>query len=228
MLNIFQRIQLSVFLLENHFLMIILQILRIFLVYNNDYKINFELNCSSNDLRSLNMFSKKFMKFYMLDSSIYLWNIYLLRRFNKDNLNSIDMGNHVQFSENDVFVSKTTITVHGQDCFRILNLFARSKKYKKVEEFFEKPKLFEKKIADETTLFLNFGSGQSLGCYPYSAAEYVTPRIGKYVEKSYPNEFLGFIIFDFDFNRYYPKIIYNVITLLDFGLFNFWTFFLDF
>lgn len=134
--------------------------------------------------------------------------IVLLRRFNKDTLSNVDMGNYIRFADNDFFESKYTITTYGQDCYTVSSLFARSSKYKKVEEFFEKPKNF--KHSSHTTLFLNFGSGQSLICYPYSVAEYVTPRVGEYVEKSFPNDFLGIVIFDF-VNRYYPKIIYHVI-----------------
>lgn len=138
--------------------------------------------------------------------------IVLFRRFNKEKLVNIDMGNYIEFAQNDVFVSKKSIIAHGQDCYKVPNLFVRSKKYEKVEKFFEKPKEFFKQLkqSTETTIFLNYGSGQSLGCYPYLVAEYVTPRIGKYVEKSYPNDFLGIIFFDF-INRYYPKIIYHII-----------------
>lgn len=139
--------------------------------------------------------------------------IVLLRRFSKNKLSNVNMGNFIKFADNDFFVSNFDITVYGQDCYKVGNLFKRSKKYKKVESFFEKTRNVAPKILSDsttTTLFLNFASAQSLYCYPYLVAEYVTPRIGKYIEKSFPNEFLGMIFFDF-VNRYYPKILYNII-----------------
>ena len=138
--------------------------------------------------------------------------IVMFRRFNKDKLNKVDMGNYIKFAVNDNFVSKTTITVYGQDRYKVPTLLDRSKKYEYVESFFELPKNFEKKFKqnDNTTLFFNFGSGQSYVSFPYLVAKYINPRIGKYAEKSYPDDFLGMIFFDF-VNRYYPKIIFNII-----------------
>ena len=138
--------------------------------------------------------------------------IVVFRRFDKVKLNMIDMGNFIKFAVNDDFVSNTTITAYGQDRYKVPTIFDRPKKFNYVESFFEKPKSFEKKMTSDmkTTIFFNFGSGQSYVCFPYFVAEYVNPRIGKYVEKSYPNEFLGMIILDF-VNRYYPKIIYHII-----------------
>lgn len=138
--------------------------------------------------------------------------IVIFRRFNKEKLSEIDMGNYIKFAVNDEFVSNTTITAYGQDRYKVPSLFDRPKKYKFVESFFEKPKSFEKRLTNHigTTIFFNYGSGQSYFCYPYYVAEYINPRIGNYVEKSYPNEFLGMIFLDF-VNRYHPKIIYHII-----------------
>lgn len=138
--------------------------------------------------------------------------IVIFRRFIKEKLSEIDMGNFIKFEVNNDFVSKTTITVYGQDRYKVPTLLDRAKKYEYVESFFEKPKSFEKKFNanTNTTFFFNFGSGQSYVSFPFLVAEYINPRIGKYAEKYYPDEFLGMIFFDF-INRYYPKIIFNII-----------------
>lgn len=138
--------------------------------------------------------------------------IILLRRFHKDTLKNIDLGNYIEFANNDHFVSDYTITTYGQDCFKVYTLFDRPKKFKQVQKNFALAKVFPKQITADTksTIFLNYASGQSLGCYPYLVAEYLTPAVGKHAEVEYPEDFLGMILFDM-INRYYPKIIYNIL-----------------
>ncbi|OHT01411.1 1-phosphatidylinositol phosphodiesterase [Tritrichomonas foetus] len=130
--------------------------------------------------------------------------IVLLRRF-KNEL-PIDMGNEVFFQDDVTFTSYSTITARVQDQYVVSSLFDRSKKWSHVNSLLEEAKL----RTDPNELFMNFASGYSSLCFPYSTAEYVTPLVGNYLKDTEPNAFVGVILFDF-INLYFDNIIQLVI-----------------
>lgn len=116
--------------------------------------------------------------------------IVILRRF--DPVVS-PQGNYLNFEDNSIFTSNTTIVARIQDCYRVSTLFDRSTKWQNVLS------LLEESInnTDKDKLFINFGSGTSSLCFPNSVADYVTPKIGYYIEYTQPHAFVGVIMFDF-------------------------------
>lgn len=125
--------------------------------------------------------------------------IVLLRRFSS----SISpMGNYIQFKDNTIFTSVTTITAEVQDCYNVPTLFDRGSKW----NHFMAVMNDAIKNTDENKLFLNFGSGSSAFCYPWSVADFMTPKIGYYIEYTEPNAFVGVILFDY-INSNYDNLI---------------------
>lgn len=132
--------------------------------------------------------------FYLKDGSPTLdevrGKIVILRRFDPV---VAPQGNYLNFVDNAIFTSNTTIIARIQDCYHIPTLFDRSTKWENVLT------LFEEAIqnTDKDKLFINFGSGTSPLCFPNSVADYITPKIGYYLEFTQPHAFVGVIMFDF-------------------------------
>ncbi|OHS93102.1 1-phosphatidylinositol phosphodiesterase [Tritrichomonas foetus] len=129
--------------------------------------------------------------------------IVLLRRFRSS---ITPLGNELSFKDNCIFTSVTTITARIQDYYQVATLFDRPNKWSKVNQLLSEAK----SNTDENELFMNFGSGATMWCYPYSTAAYINPLIGNYLEYSQSEAYVGTIMFDF-INKYYGNLIYHVI-----------------
>ena len=112
--------------------------------------------------------------------------IVILRRF--DPVYS-PQGNYLKFQDNAIFTSSTTITARIQDCYVVTTLFDRSTKWDHVYQILNE----SVQNKDEDKLFVNFGSGTSPLCFPYAVADYITPKIGYYLEVTMPNAFVGLL-----------------------------------
>lgn len=125
--------------------------------------------------------------------------IVLFRRYDPP---SSPQGNFLDFVDNAIFTSNTTIVARIQDCYHVSSLFDRSTKWNNVLYLLNES--IQNK--DENKLFLNFGSGGSDDCYPYAVAEYTTSLIGYFLEFTKPNDFVGVILFDY-VNTNYDNVI---------------------
>ncbi|KAK8847097.1 hypothetical protein M9Y10_019677 [Tritrichomonas musculus] len=121
--------------------------------------------------------------------------IVILRRFSST-INP--MGNYLQFQDNTIFTSTTTITARIQDCYNVPTLFDRGNKWNHVLSLLNEALI----NTDNNKLFVNFGSGSSAFCYPWSVCDYITPLIGNYLEHAQPNAFVGVIMFDYINSNY--------------------------
>ena len=125
--------------------------------------------------------------------------IVILRRFDPVIANQ---GNLLEFQDNALFTSNTTIVARIQDCYIVPSYSDRLKKWEMIFQL-----LMESiQNKDENKLFLNFGSGGSDDCYPYAVAEYTTSLIGYFLEFTKPNDFVGVILFDY-VNTNYDNVI---------------------
>lgn len=129
--------------------------------------------------------------------------IVILRRFSSV---ISPLGNYLRFQDNAIFTSITTITARVQDCYNVPTLFDRAKKWENVNSLL----LEALQNTDEDKLFINFGSGTSAFCYPYSVADYITPLIGVYVHINQPDAFTGVIMFDY-INSNYDNLVYYIV-----------------
>lgn len=125
--------------------------------------------------------------------------IVLLRRFSST---ITPMGNYLQFKDNTIFTSITTIKAIVQDCYNVPTLFDRGSKWNHFMSVMDQAI----KNTDENVLFLNFASGSSAFCYPWSVADFMTPQIGNYIENTQPKAYVGVIMFDY-INSNYNNLI---------------------
>lgn len=116
--------------------------------------------------------------------------IVLFRRYDPP---SSPQGNYLDFKDNAIFTSNTTIVARIQDCYHVSTLFDRITKWNSVLTLLNET--IENK--DENKLFINFASGTSSLCFPDEVAYYVTPKVGYFLEVTEPNAFVGIILFDF-------------------------------
>lgn len=132
--------------------------------------------------------------------------IVLLRRFD-DYSSTIPLGNKINFKDNATFTSTTSIKARVQDKYYVAVLWDRDWKWQQVKSL-----LTEAKNSNEkNTLFINYGSGSSTGCYPYSVAAYVNPQIENYLRGSGDYARCGTIMIDFVHtdNPAIPQLIIN-------------------
>lgn len=141
--------------------------------------------------------------FYLKDGSPTIekvrGKIVVLRRFDPV---YTPQGNYLKFEDNAIFTSQTAITARIQDCYVVETLFHRSKKWEYVSQILAEAA----NNTDENKLFVNFGSGTSPLCFPSAVADYITPKIGYYLEVTNPTTFVGVIMFDF-IDLYYNDVI---------------------
>ena len=128
--------------------------------------------------------------------------IVLLRRFSSP---VTPFGNELKFGS-ETFTSNTTITARVQDAYQVKSLFHRQLKWERFLNLMEEVK----QNSDEDKLFINFGSGSTTFCYPYSTAEYMIPRIADYLKNTNPDSFVGVIMFDY-ITTYYENAIYYLL-----------------
>lgn len=125
--------------------------------------------------------------------------IVILRRFKPV---VADQGNLLEFEDNALFTSNTTIVARIQDCYIVPSMEDRIKKWEVIMQLF----MESVQNKDQNKLFLNFGSGGSDDCYPNAVAKYTTSLIGYFLEFTRPNDFVGVILFDF-VNTNYDNVI---------------------
>lgn len=128
--------------------------------------------------------------------------IVILRRFPSS---VTPFGNELDFC-GEIFTSNTTIIARIQDAFEVKTLFNR---YEKWEKFIN---LMKEAVenTDQDKLYINFGSGSTIFCYPNATASYILPRLGNYLKNINPNLFVGVVLLDFITN-YYDNLIYYLI-----------------
>ncbi|KAK8877830.1 hypothetical protein M9Y10_004593 [Tritrichomonas musculus] len=129
--------------------------------------------------------------------------IVLLRRFESP---ITPFGILLNFKNNSTFTSETSITARIQDEYKVKSLFHRQQKW----DTFLSHLTEAKENEDEDKLFINFGSGSTTFCYPFSTANFMTPKIGDYLKNQDPNSFVGIIMLDY-FTENYENIAYYLI-----------------
>lgn len=125
--------------------------------------------------------------------------IVLLRRFEST---ISPLGNYLDWKDNTIWTSNTTIVARIEDCYVVQTLFVRWAKWNHFISNVEEAT----KNTDNDRMFLSFSSGYSSGCYPYSVVDYMNPRIGNYLENEEPEKFVGIIAFDY-INSGYDNMI---------------------
>lgn len=128
--------------------------------------------------------------------------IVLLRRFSSPDH---PFGNELVFGSG-TFTSNTTITARIQDDYRVKSLFHRSKKWETFLDLMDEAQ----KNRDKDKLYIDFGSGSTTFCYPFSTANYMIPRIGNYLQNTNPDSFVGVIMFDYITEKYENTIYYLI------------------
>lgn len=158
---------------------------------------------------TMQTYIKSFKDFFYLNEGVptveqVRGKIILLRRFSP----VVELqGNLLEFQDNAIFTSNTTIVARIQDCYIVPSMLDRSIKWSEMMQLFQEALV----NTDSNKLFINFGSGGSDDCHPYAVAEYINPLLGYYLEFGQPNSFIGFVLFDF-VNRYYNNLIEIVAT----------------
>lgn len=125
--------------------------------------------------------------------------IVLLRRFTST---ISPLGNFLDFKDNTIFTSNTSIVARIQDCYVVQTLFVRWAKWNHFLSVIEEALV----NTDENILFLNFANGKSSGCYPWTVVDYMNPRIGDYLENTEPSRFVGVVVYDY-INSGYTNMI---------------------
>ena len=129
--------------------------------------------------------------------------IVLIRRFDS----SISpMGNKINFKNDQIFTSVTTITARVQDCYYVGTLFDRGRKWNNFNTLLTEARANTNK--DE--LFINYASGSSAFCYPYSTCEYMNPLVGNYLTQSQPKAYTGTLMLDY-INHHFTNLINAII-----------------
>ena len=128
--------------------------------------------------------------------------IVLLRRFA---VTEHPFGNELQF-QGGTFTSNTTITARIQDAFQVKSLMHREDKWQAFLSLLKEAG----ENTDEDKLFIDFASGSTTFCYPFSTANYMLPRVGDYLHNVNQDKFVGVILFDF-VNEKYENALYYLL-----------------
>ncbi len=118
--------------------------------------------------------------------------IVLFRRFDTDNPDQIKGLKAQPWPDNATFDIHNTAEMRIQDQYKVPTLFDRGKKWDKV-----KAMLDEARATTKQTLYVNFSSGTSSGCYPNAVASYVNPCITEYFLEHKQGRF-GILVMDFE------------------------------
>lgn len=115
-------------------------------------------------------------------------------------------GNELQFKDNAIFFSYTTIDARVQDCYKIATIFERATKWSQMQQVLQEAK----KDQYHQNLYINYGSGTGVLCFPYAVSEYINPLLGDHIVAN-PNDFLGVLMIDF-IELYYDNVIAQIIN----------------
>jgi 1-phosphatidylinositol phosphodiesterase len=120
--------------------------------------------------------------------------IVLFRRFELDP-GSPSLGlQALPFQDNKTFSIDGPVFMEMQDQWKVPTLFARSDKWSAINALLQ-----DAKGGNDTTFFVNFCSGTSSGCYPYSCANYVNPQLVQYFTNTISGRF-GCVLMDFEYS----------------------------
>lgn len=100
--------------------------------------------------------------------------IVLMRRF--DTYGG-PLGNKLNFRDNATFTSYSSITARIQDKYHVALIWDRGWKWQQVRAVLDEAT----RDSNMQTLYINYGSGGSSGCYPNAVADYVNPKIKSYL-----------------------------------------------
>lgn len=129
--------------------------------------------------------------------------IVLVRRFSSY---ISPFGNEIHFRDNAIFDSYDTIHARVQDVYVVGTLFDRPAKWSRFSQILNEAR---DSGSETDILYLDFGSGTSAFCYPYSVCEFVNPRCGNYLASN-PNAHCGILLLDY-INAHYNDIPYQII-----------------
>lgn len=118
--------------------------------------------------------------------------IVLFRRFETDEQDQILGLKAEPWKENATFEITNAASMKIQDQYKVATLFDRGKKWDKIKTL-----LNEADSGGKNTLYVNYCSGTSSGCYPYSVANYVNPHLTNYLAENIKGRF-GAVLMDFE------------------------------
>lgn len=124
--------------------------------------------------------------------------IVLFRRFAADTAGQVLGLKAEPWPENDTFSIGNTVSMEIQDQYKVATLQGRDRKWDKIEALLDAAR-----TGGKQSLYVNFCSGTSPFCYPYSCANYVNPRLTEYLGNNVKGRF-GAVLTDFetsDINR---------------------------
>jgi 1-phosphatidylinositol phosphodiesterase len=124
--------------------------------------------------------------------------IVLFRRFptdHKDGEEEKVLGlKALPFEDDKTFSIDDTVDMMIQDQWKVPTLFARSDKWSAINALLQ-----DAKNGSDDVLYVNFCSGTSSGCYPYSCANYVNPQLVQYFTSNTSGRF-GCVLMDFEYS----------------------------
>jgi 1-phosphatidylinositol phosphodiesterase len=118
--------------------------------------------------------------------------IVLFRRFDTDDPNQVKGLKAQPWPDDTTFNIDNAAKMRIQDEWQVSSLMARTEKWKKIEGL-----LNEACTSNKQILYVDFCSGASAWCYPYSAADYINSRLTDYFLKHKQGRF-GIIPMDFE------------------------------
>ena len=129
--------------------------------------------------------------------------IVLIKRFKSQNHHS---GFDIEWLENSIFTSYTSIIARVQDCSFVTSLYDRPLKWDHVNSLLKETRF----ASDQMTLYINFASGSSKDCSPIDVDMFIKPLLGTYLSISYPSAFCGVLMMDY-IESNFDNIIYYII-----------------
>ncbi|OHT08809.1 phosphatidylinositol diacylglycerol-lyase [Tritrichomonas foetus] len=116
--------------------------------------------------------------------------IIIFRRF-KSSIRPL--GNFIDFKENEIFTSFTSIIARIQNCKYVKTIHDCYDKWEKVKIVLDEAR----NNVNALSFYINFINGAGENVFPSVVDDYVKPLLGSYLEDSYPSSFCGIIMADF-------------------------------
>ncbi|OHS96157.1 phosphatidylinositol diacylglycerol-lyase [Tritrichomonas foetus] len=208
----------------------------IFMLLKPEYN---EESCTRSFEETLDSYIEDYESYFYLDESAgesgditvgkVRCKIVLFRRFEK-NLPK-PLGNQIIFQDNTIFTSHTSIVARVQDCYLVPTIFHISRKWNEIESLLNEADVNSQKIRSRIVshsksrfvqhkynqprresrniLFINYGSGTGVLCFPGEVASYINPLLGERLTNN-DNNFVGVIMFDY-IEDYFDNLIANII-----------------